>query len=149
MIGFRAITEENFWTIIRMKRPEDEHFVAANALSLAQAWLYRDKGDVYPLAIYNDEEPVGFMMLDEDENNGDDCLIIWRIMFPVEHQCRGYGTEALRQIIRLARDSGKYDALLLDYVQGNAIAEHVYTKLGFRPTGEVSDGEIVMKLKLN
>ena len=148
MIHFRGITEENFWTIVRMKRPEGEGYVAANALSLAQAWLYRDNGDVHPFAIYHDEEPVGFMMLDEDEDNGDHCLMIWRIMFPVEHQGRGYGTEALRQIIALARASGKYDALLLDYVQGNAIAEHVYTKLGFRPTGEISDGEIVMKLKL-
>ena len=148
MIHFRGITEENFWTIVRMKRPEGEGYVAANALSLAQAWLYRDKGDVFPFAIYNDDEPVGFMMLDEDEDNGDHCLILWRIMFPVEHQCKGYGTEAIRQIIELARASGKYDALLLDYVQGNAIAEHVYTKLGCRPTGEISDGEIVMKLKL-
>ena len=148
MVHFKAITEENFWAVIRMKRPEDEHYVASNAMSLAQAWLYRDNGDVYPFAIYDDDEPVGFMMLDEDENDGDNCLIIWRIMFPVEHQCKGYGTQALQQIIDLARASGKYDAALLDYVPGNVIAEHVYAKLGFRPTGEISEGEIVMKLPL-
>ena len=148
MIHFKAITEEIFWDIIRMKRPDGERFVASNAVSLAQAWLYRDNGDVYPLAIYHDDTLVGFMMLDEDEDNGDDCLIIWRIMFPVEHQCKGYGTQAIRQIIDLARASGKYDAVLLDYAPGNHIAEHVYTKLGFRPTGEISEGEIVMKLAL-
>ena len=148
MVHFKAITEENFWAVVRMERPADEHYVASNALSLAQAWLYRDNGDVYPFAIYHDDGPVGFMMLDDDEHDGDHCLIIWRIMFPVEHQCKGYGTEAIRQIIDLARASGKYDAVLLDYVQGNAIAEHVYTKLGFRPTGEISDGEVVMKLHL-
>lgn len=146
LVQFRAITEDNFWAIIRMERPADEHYVASNALSLAQAWLYRENGDVHPVAIYHGDEPVGFMMLDEDEDNGDNCLIIWRIMFPVEHQCKGYGSEAIRQIIDLARASGKYDAVLLDYVQGNAIAEHVYTKLGFRPTGEISNGEVVMKL---
>lgn len=147
MVHFKAVTEENFWAVIRMKRPDGEHYVASNAVSLAQAWLYRDNGDVHPLAIYNDDVLVGFMMLDEDADNGDHCLIIWRIMFPVEHQCKGYGTEALRQIIDRARASGRYDAVLLDYAQGNAIAEHVYTKLGFRPTGEISNGEVVMKLR--
>ena len=146
MINFRAITEENFGTIIRMKRPENEGFVASNAYSLAQAWLYRDNNDVYPFAIYNDGEPVGFMMLDEDLEER--CLVIWRIMFPEEHQNKGYGTAAIKKIVELARESGKYDFMILDYVPENKIAEHVYTKLGFKPTGEESNGEIVLRMDL-
>ena len=146
MINFRAITEANFDVIIRMKRPDGEHFVASNAYSLAQAWLYRDAGDVYPFAIYNDDTPVGFMMLDEDVDER--CLIIWRIMFPVEHQCKGYGTAAIREIIRLAKESGKYDFLLIDYAPDNKIAEHVYTKLGFKPTGKFEHGEYELRLDL-
>ena len=146
MISFRAITEDNFGTIIRMKRPDNEGFVASNAYSLAQAWLYRDNNDVYPFAIYNDEEPVGFMMLDEDLEER--CLVIWRIMFPEEHQNKGYGTEAIKKIVELARESGKYDFMILDYVSENKIAEHVYTKIGFRPTGEESNGEIVLRMDL-
>ena len=150
MINFRAITEDNFDAIIRMKRPDDEHFVASNAYSLAQAWLYRDAGDVYPFAIYDDDQPVGFMMLDEDaeDANAERCLIIWRIMFPVENQNKGYGTAAIREIIRLAKDSGKYDFLLIDYAPDNKIAEHVYTKLGFRPTGVFEHGEYELRLDL-
>ena len=146
MINFRAINEDNFAAIISMKRPDDEHFVASNAYSLAQAWLYRDAGDVFPFAIYNDDEPVGFMMLDEDVD--EKCLIIWRIMFPVENQNKGYGTAAIREIIRLAKESGKYDFLLIDYAPDNHIAEHVYKKLGFRPTGVFEHGEIELKLTL-
>lgn len=147
MINFRKITEDNFAAIIQMKRPDGEKFVASNAYSLAQAWLYREAGDVYPFAIYNGETPVGFMMLDEDTEER--CLVIWRIMFPKEHQGKGYGTQAIGQIIRLAEDSGKYDHIILDYVPGNEIAKHVYEKLGFLPTGEiVNDGEIEMKLAL-
>ena len=146
MINFRAITEDNFDAIIRMKRPDDEHFVASNAYSLAQAWLYRDAGDVYPFAIYDDDQPVGFMMLDEDADER--CLIIWRIMFPGENQNKGYGTAAIREIIRLAKDSGKYDFLLIDYAPDNKIAEHVYTKLGFRPTGVFEHGEYELRLDL-
>lgn len=150
MINFRAITEDNFDAIIRMKRPDDEHFVASNAYSLAQAWLYRDAGDVHPFAIYDDDQPVGFMMLDEDaeDANAERCLIIWRIMFPVENQNKGYGTAAIREIIRLAKESGKHDFLLIDYAPDNKIAEHVYTKLGFRPTGKFEYGEYELRLDL-
>ena len=146
MINFRAITEDNFDAIIRMKRPDDEHFVASNAYSLAQAWLYRDAGDVFPFAIYNDDEPVGFMMLDEDLD--EKCVIIWRIMFPAENQNKGYGTAAIREIIRLAKESGKYDFVLIDYAPDNKIAEHVYTKLGFKHTGVFEHGEYELRLDL-
>lgn len=146
MINFRAITEDNFDVIVRMKRPDDEHFVASNAYSLAQAWLYRDAGDVYPFAIYNDDDPVGFMMLDEDLD--EKCLIIWRIMFPVENQFKGYGTAAIREIIRLAKESGKYDFMLLGCDPENHAAEHVYRKLGFTPTGVFEHGENEFRLDL-
>ena len=146
MINFRAITEENFDAVIRMTRPEGEHFVASNAYSLAQAWLYREHNDVYPFAIYNEDEPVGFMMLDEDLEER--CLIIWRIMFPVDHQNKGYGTAAIKKIVELAKESGKYDYMVMDYAPDNKIAGHVYTKIGFRPTGEISNGEIVLRMEL-
>ena len=146
MISFRAITEDNFDAIIAMKRPDDEHFVASNAYSLAQAWLYREAGDVYPFAIYDGDLPVGFMMLDEDTEER--CLIIWRLMFPEEHRFKGYGTAAIREIIRLAGESGKYDFLLIDYAPDNKVAEHVYRKLGFVPTGVFEHGEYELRLDL-
>ena len=147
MINFRKITETNFQKIISMKRPEKEGFVASNAVSLAQAWLYREANDVYPFAIYNDDEPVGFMMLDEDLEER--SIVIWRMMFPEEHTNKGYGTEAIQKIITLIKESGKYDTIILDYVQGNDAAKHVYEKAGFVATGEMNNGnEVVMELKL-
>ena len=147
MIQFKNITEDNFNAVVQMKRPPDEGFVASNEYSLAQAWLYRNNNDVYPFAIYNDEVPVGFMLLDEDLEER--CLVIWRIMFPIEYQNKGYGTQAIRQIIQMAKDSNKYDYLLIACVPENKIAKHVYEKLGFKPTGEiVNNGEIELKLSL-
>ncbi len=147
MINFREINEDNFNLIINMKRPLDEGFVSSNAYSLAQAWLYRNAGDVFPFAIYNDDEAVGFMMLDVDEEER--SLIIWRIMFPQENQNKGYGTQAIKEIIRMAKASEKFDYIIINYVPENKNAEHVYKKLGFIPTGEISNGEIVLKLDLN
>ena len=144
MINFRRITEDNFSVIMNMKRPEEENFVAANAYSLAQAWLYRDNNDVYPFAIYDDDNPVGFMMLDEDLEER--CLIIWRIMFPEKNTGKGYGTEAVELIVRLARESGKYDFMILDCAPENYRARHVYEKVGFKATGEIEHGEEIFRL---
>jgi len=146
MITFKAIAEDNFDAVIAMKRPPEEKFVASNAFSLAQAWLYRDAGDVYPAAIYDGETPVGFLMLDEDVEER--CLVLWRIMFPVEHQNKGYGTRAIRLLIRLAKKSGRYDTLILNCAPANEIGKHVYEKLGFRPTGRIVHGEIEYKMEL-
>lgn len=146
MINFRKITEENFKAIIDMKRPSDEHFVASNAYSLAQAWLYRDANDVYPFAIYHDNEVVGFMMLDEDLE--EKCLIIWRIMFPEENEGKGYGTEAIKLVVHLAKESKKYDYMILDCAPDNKRARYIYEKIGFRDTGEVENGENIFRLDL-
>ncbi|MGM9537000.1 MAG: GNAT family N-acetyltransferase [Candidatus Onthomonas sp.] len=146
MITFRAITEDNFDAIIAMKRPEGERFVAPNSVSLAQAWLYRDNGDVFPCAIYEEEAPVGFLLLEEDAEERK--LMLWRIMFPPEHTNKGYGTDAVRLLIRLAKESGRYDGLYLDCAPANTAARHVYEKLGFRPTGDINHGDVEMCLKL-
>ena len=146
MISLRAITEDNFDVIIRMKRPDGEGFVASNAYSLAQCWLYREDGDVYPCAIYHDDEPVGFLLLEEDMEEQE--LIIWRIMFPEEHADKGYGGEAIRKIIELARESGKYDKLTLICKPDNVRARHLYDRLGFLPTGKILYGEDEMIFQL-
>ncbi len=38
--------------------------------------------------------------------------------------------------------------MLIDYAPENAIAKRVYEKLGFQPTGEMSNGEIVLRMDL-
>ena len=60
MIQLREITRENWLQIVRLKTTkEQEQFVASNSLSLAQAHYQRE---CIPLAIYDDETPVGFCM---------------------------------------------------------------------------------------
>ena len=144
MIQFREINEANFKAIVDMKQPDGQGFVAPNVYSLAQAWLYRANEDVFPFAIYNDDELVGFIMLDHDEDEG--VLTVWRFMIAPGHQGRGYGTQALKLAINKAKASGKFSRIRLDYVPGNVIGEYVYRKVGFTPTGEIDAGEIVMEL---
>lgn len=147
MITFHKITEENFDAVLRLKRPENEGFVASNSYSLAQAWLYREDNDVFPFAVYFEKTPVGFVLLN-NEDADKRLLWLWRIMIDQDHEGKGYGTAAIKEIIRLAEESGKYDAVMLDCAKDNAAARHIYEKLGFRPTGMLNHGSDEMKLPL-
>ena len=146
MVEFRKITEENFKQIVDMRLPPEPRCVAPNVVSLAQAWLYYENHDVYPFAIYHGDDVVGFMMLDEDLE--EKCMTVWRFMIAPEQQGKGYGQAAMEHIIDLVRKSGKYTHMTLDVVPGNERAMRLYKKLGFAETGEISEGEIVMKLAL-
>ena len=143
MINLRKITEEIFPAIIKMKMPEDQHFVAPNVYSLAEAWLHPS---ARPFAIYNDDLLVGFVMLDWNPNKQD--LGIWRLMIAIDQQGKGYGQETIKIVIEMAKKEGKFKSLSLDYTPENKIGEHIYYKLGFRPTGEIDEGEIIMKLDI-
>jgi diamine N-acetyltransferase len=145
MIKLELVTECTFKKIVDMKLPPEQNcFVAPNVVSLAQAWLYYD--NARPYAICNDDNVVGFIMLDWDE--GERTVGIWRFMIASEHQHKGYGRLALEAAIKLAREAGTIDLLHLDYVPNNNIARDLYYSLGFRENGDVEDGEIVMTLPL-
>lgn len=146
MVHFRTITEDNFDAVINMKRPEGEGFVASNAVSLAQAWLYRDNGDVFPFALYDDDTLVGFMLVEEDID--EKRLDLRRFMLSPQREGRGLGTAAVELLIRYARDFRRYSCLQLLCAPENAAARHIYDKLGFRPTGEICFGDVEMGLKL-
>ncbi|MDD2648863.1 MAG: GNAT family N-acetyltransferase [Eubacteriales bacterium] len=146
MITLEKVNERTFQIVTRMNlSPEQNKFVAPNIVSLAQAWLYYD--NARPLAIMEDGEPVGFMMLDWDE--GERTLGLWRFMIATDKQGNGRGRRAIEILISDAKSSGLFDMMRLDYVQGNDRARALYYSLGFRENGDVEDGEIIMTLPLN
>lgn len=145
MITLKKVNEDNFRKVVRMKlNEEQDKFVAPNVYSIAQAWLYPD--EARPFAIYNDEEVIGFMMLDWDEKERE-CGV-WRFMIAEELQGKGYGRKAMEYALNMIKESNKFDYVFLDYVPGNDVGKHLYERLGFKETGEIEDGEIVMKLDL-
>lgn len=148
MIELREIDEENFQAIVSMRLPEEQRrFVADNVYSLAQAWLYREAGDVFPCAVYAQGRPVGFMMAETDEEARE--FILWRLVIAPSCQGRGYGTAAVKLAIEKARLSGKFDFATVDYKPGNEAARRAYEKAGFAATGERANGEeIVMRMTL-
>lgn len=65
MITLRKITLENRRSIFNLEVSEDQHrFVASNLSSVASCYvLTTNGGHPFPLAIYAEEQPVGFVMI--------------------------------------------------------------------------------------
>ena len=59
----------------------------------------------------------------------------------------GYGKTATRMALELMRQDGKYDKVVLCYIDGNDAARKLYEDFGFRVTDRDED-EIIMEMML-
>ena len=143
-LHFREITRDNYAAILRLEVAEAQRrFVATNAVSLAQA-LFHD--EAYYRAIYLDDTPIGFFMLEHRPARAEYAL--WRFMIDARHQRRGHGRRALARIIDLVRTFPRAIELFLSHVPGEGNPGPFYERLGFTYTGDELDGEPVMRLDL-
>lgn len=141
----REITGENYQQVLNLSTGAgQEKFVTANLYSLAQAWVFRDRAR--PYALYEGEEPVGFIMFDWWPEKK--WVEIWRLMIDHRHQGKGYGRRAMELALEKICRAGVFDRVQLYYVPGNEKARALYRNLGFGETGNTLDGEIQMELIL-
>lgn len=136
------INKENLNSILNLKvSKEQDQFVADNAWSVAQgsydelAWFR---------GIFNNDTPVGFVMLSLDEAKAD--YYLWRYMIDEKHQGKGYGKAALEQIISMVKALPEAKSLTLSYVPAEGSPAPFYEKLGFIDTGEWDREERIMRL---
>jgi diamine N-acetyltransferase len=141
-ITLRPITQDNWRACLQLSTTEAQNrFVASVVYSLAHAYV---ESWWTPLAIYADEIPVGFVMY--RQLPGTDIAWIQRIMIDARYQNKGYGKMAMEAVISRTRQQERSREIRLSYHPDNAVATHLYGRLGFRPTGELQDGEIVVRL---
>jgi diamine N-acetyltransferase len=126
-----------------------EALVAPNAVSIAQAYF---EPAAWFRAIYADSEPVGFAMLYDPTRavapERVDTCHLWRFMIAAPFQRRRYGGAALARLIEHVRDLPGVTRFQLSFVPVNGGARDFYARWGFRETGEVDEGEVVMELVL-
>jgi diamine N-acetyltransferase len=143
-VSLREVSTENINAVLRLKvRNNQEQFVANNAWSIAQG-TYSELS--WFRAIYAGDDPVGFVML--ELNPAKEEYYVWRFMIDGQQQGKGYGREALQLVIEFVRHQTNASQLLLSYVPAQGSAVTFYEKLGFVETGEVEEGENIMKLAL-
>ena len=149
-VSLRKITAETVRAVTKLSVAESQKgFVASNAVSLAQALF---SPEAWYRAIYFADELVGFVML-ADESLGPappekPGIGVWRFMIDEKFQGKGIGRAALLLVIKHVREKSVFDALELSYVPGPGCPEPFYLGLGFRHTGTVDEGEVVLEFPL-
>jgi diamine N-acetyltransferase len=137
------VTAETVRAICRLLvAPDQSMSVAPNAVSLAEA-LFTPAA--WYRAVVADGMPVGFVMLELDPG---DPPYLWRLMIDRRHQGRGYGRRTIELVAdHLRREHGATE-LFTSWVPGERGPERFYLDLGFAPTGEIHEGEVVARLAL-
>ena len=144
MIHLEPITEFN-WRENLSVSEEQKNYTSDSMKLLARAYAYRDKGS-FACVIYNDEDPVGMALYyDCPELQAYDFS---QLFIDKNYQGYGYGKNAARLILDKMSSEGKYDKVVLCYIEGNEVAKAMYESLGFYHTGDADEDEIIMEMKL-
>jgi len=137
----REVATDNWRAVVRIgPRGDQRRFVASVAYYLNlchydEVWQ--------PVALYEDDEPIGFAMWGYDAEDG--SYWIGGLVIDAKHQGKGHGRTAMEALLdHLARQPG-YREAALSYEPENTVARRLYASLGFVETGERADDEVVAR----
>ena len=144
-VSLQEITASTVRSILDLRiRPDQESYVASNAVSIAQAHFHPE---AWFRAVYAAGVPVGFVMLRDttlvDPVPAQASLSLWRLMIDRSFQGRGFGRKALELAVAHARTRPGAEAFHTSYVEGELAPRDFYLSFGFEPTGKPKEnGEI-------
>ncbi|MCZ0980587.1 GNAT family N-acetyltransferase [Streptomyces diastatochromogenes] len=146
-LRLEQITPANVDAALALRvHPHQEHNVAPVVRSLAEAYAFGETA--WPRLIFDGDELVGFLMAfldiqwNAEKDPTDRRSGLWRLNISADVQGKGYGrfaVEALREELRRRGEQRFY----VTWEPGEDGPGAFYDKLGFRPTGEDSGGQVV------
>ena len=143
MVHLVDINSENWRVPIKVSK-EQELYVATSTIILARAYAYRDSRS-RAFLIHKDETPVGMVLYHDGESF--DAYVFSEIFIDEKFQGKGYGRAATKLVLDNMKKDGKYDKVILCYIEGNDAAKKLYESFGFVETDR-DDDEIIMELVL-
>lgn len=142
MIKFREITKDNFWECVQLSVSEQQRdFVTSNAISIAQSKV---QPECIPLAVYDNDIMVGFLMYCIDEDDGE--YWIYRMMVDEKYQSKGYGKQMLKKLLGLIKQDKTRNKIFLGVHKESISAVKLYERFGFYFNGQVFGNEHIMRL---
>jgi diamine N-acetyltransferase len=149
MISLRPLGDSNREAAEALRvSPSQERFVSGVAESLQQAAEHPDAHPLY-WVVHDEDTPVGFVMI-ADEVGSPDYIshYLWKLLIDERYQRQGFGTATLDLIVDYFRARPGVEALTTSAVPGDGTPIAFYERYGFERTGELVDGEVVLRLRL-
>jgi len=159
MLKLKKINRKNVADILNLEVFDNQKsFVATNNSSIIEAYIaIIENNHVFTFGIYNDDTPVGFLMIGFDVNSDDEGAPkitkgnynIWRIMIDKKFQGKGFGKKAMELALEFINTfpCGTAKNCWLSYESDNDVARQLYKSVGFVETDEKNGDEIVAILE--
>ncbi|MFI7087335.1 GNAT family N-acetyltransferase [Streptomyces anulatus] len=128
------------WRAVADSAPRDDQRDWVPALAARYLVLSSREDTWTSLAVCAGDEVAGHIMWARDE---DGSHWIGGMLIDAAHQGTGIGRAAVRTLASWLSTRENGTAVRLSYAPANEAAAHLYTSLGFRPTGVEEDGEVV------
>ena len=142
MVYLKEINSENFWDVIELKvHEEQKEYVLENSISIAQAKV---QPECIPMAIYDDEKLVGFLMYCIDRDDGN--YWIYRFMIDKNFQRKGYAKKAMELLLNEIKKDKNHNKIVLDVKKESIAAVELYKGFGFKFNGKIFGTSYVMEL---
>ena len=149
MVSLRPITDANRESIEALAvTPDQERFVSGVPESILEAAEEPDARALY-WAIYDDETPVGFVMIADEVGSSDYIAhFLWKLLVDERYQRRGFGAATLDLIVEYFRNRG-VDTMWTSVGQGEGSPIAFYERYGFTRTGDLHGDEILLRLEIS
>ena len=124
-ICLKDITIENYFDVLNLEvHPNQRNFIASNSISLAEAYVYDKNGDfIAPLAVYDKEVLVGFVMIAYDQKIGisKGNYLLFRFMIDKRFQGLGYFKPTMDAVIDFVEQSQLEKQQVFGYLMNRKI----------------------------
>ncbi len=143
-VTLREVDAHNWLAVARLEvKEEQREFVSPVTYYLC---LCHYGAKWRPLAIYEGDEVVGFVMwsVDTSDNSG----WVGGLIIDGQHQNRGLARAAIEMLLADFRDRHGCVSAALSYAPAHVRARTLYALLGFEVTGEFQDDEPVARRSL-
>ncbi|WP_171056433.1 GNAT family N-acetyltransferase [Paenibacillus sinopodophylli] len=144
-IAFKDISKSNWEECIQLKLHDEQvQYVAPNWYSIIEASF---DNSYVPKAVYLDSHMIGFFMFGKDPS--DQSYWIVRLMIDKHYQGNGLGRATLLKGIELIRNKPDCSSeIITSFKPDNKAAGSLYEQVGFKKTGHIIDGEVVVRLRV-